>query len=311
MAAVTPLTVLPTIADRRIRLAGTEVRVMEAGEGPPVLLLHGFGDSVNTWLQVIPSLARRHRVLALDFPGFGESGPPRSGPLIDGLVDVVSALLDQECAEVPVALVGSSMGGAVALKYAVAHEDRVGRLVLVGCAGLTRGVPLWWRLLTAELLPLRILAHRALAPIPAWVMEAVAGRVYTFLAFADPASADVETVRGFARFYRRSSDIERIFRLGNLLVRELQDGCVLDQLATLQVPMLLVWGRWDRLVPVDQAISLQATVPAARLRIIERSGHCPQAERPDEFLLAVERFLSRRTVARTVASDARPGQLPA
>jgi len=201
------------------------------------------------------------------------------------------------------------MGGAVAVKYALAQQDRVARLVLVGCAGLTRGVPLWWRLVTAELLPLRVLAGRALAPIPGGFMQAAAGRIYAFLAFADPRGADPETVQGFARFYRRSSDVERIFRLGNLLVRELQDWCLLDHVASLHVPILLVWGRWDRLVPVGHAVSLQATVRGTRLQIIESSGHCPHAERPDEFSLAVARFLNRRTAARTAATDT--DQLPA
>jgi pimeloyl-ACP methyl ester carboxylesterase len=114
-------------------VGGHRVRYVRAGSGSPVLLLHGFASSIYTWKDVLPALARDHDVVALDFPGFGESEQPSD---LDGsrFPSLVLELLDQVGIQ-DTAIVGSSMGGATAVAVAATHPDRVTALVLIDSAG--------------------------------------------------------------------------------------------------------------------------------------------------------------------------------
>src|SRR5579864_1088565 len=151
MAAVHWLTEGETEArTHAVRVAGTRTRIVEAGQGEPVILLHGFGDSVATWRYAIPALARRHHVIAADLPGFGRSHPATQRPLLDWYAHWAEELIATVAPRGRATLVGNSLGGAVALDVALRTPLRVSRLVLVGCAGLGNDVPLWWRLVTAQ-----------------------------------------------------------------------------------------------------------------------------------------------------------------
>lgn len=297
----------PLTLERRLPLAGVEVNVVESGVGSTVLLLHGFADSVNTWRGVMPDLARRHHVVAADLPGFGDSGEPATDrPLLEHYADVVDALLDETAGGDPVAVVGNSMGGAVALTYALRRPERVSRLALVGCAGLGDGVPAWWRLVMGETLPLRLLLLSAKFAFPSGLIEQATAGVYTRLVFHRADGVDAASIAGFARHYRTRQAVERLFRLGRLVVDELDQGLRL-RAPELRAPMLLVWGRNDRLVPVAHAVSLHAAMPQSRLCVLERCGHCPQVERPQDFLAAVGPFLRGRMPASSGGAVVVPG----
>lgn len=280
--------------ERRLAIAGADVNVLESGVGTTVLLLHGFGDSINTWRDVIPDLARRHHCVAADLPGFGDSGPAPPGvSLLEHYADVVDGLIEHTGASSPVAVVGNSMGGAVALTYALRRPDRVTRLVLVGCAGLGDGVPRWWRLVMGETLPLRLLMASASFAIPAGLLEQVAAAVYSRLVFHRATAVEPERIAGFSRHYRTRHGVERLFRLGRVVIDEL-DGDLRVQAAALPTPTLLLWGREDRLVPVAHATALHAAMSSSRLHVLDGCGHCPQVERPKDFLAAVTPFLRGR-----------------
>lgn len=279
-----------------VRAGGCRVRVTQRGRGrQTVLLLHGFADNLATWDRVLPELARRRHVVAVDLPGFGESGPPARRPLLQNYVDVVDDVLDTVAAGERVAIVGNSMGGAVALAYALARPRRVDRLVLVGCAGLGDGVPLWWRVVTAELLPARA-ALAALRVTPPGLVQAVTAEVYARLVLHRRGSADRLSLHGFARHYRSLRDIERLAALGHDVVRELAGAGLVARAAGMQTPALLLWGRHDRLVPHAHGSALAAVMPRSRLAVIDDCGHCPQVERPDDFLAAAVPFLDGRPV---------------
>ena len=127
--------------DRRITVDGVETQYLEAGAGPPLLLLHGHEQSATSWRWVIPALGRTHRVLALSLPGHGESGPAADGhaPGAD-LAPFVAAFLFAVGAEPPLDLVGHSAGGAIALRLTLADPTRIRTLTLVDSAGLGREV---------------------------------------------------------------------------------------------------------------------------------------------------------------------------
>jgi pimeloyl-ACP methyl ester carboxylesterase len=289
-----------------VRVAGTTTRVRECGQGDPVILLHGFADSVGTWRYTIPALARRHRVIAADLPGFGGSHPVAHRPLLDWYAHWAEELIAKVAPRGRATLVGNSLGGAVALDTALRTPLRVSRLVLVGCAGLSEGVPLWWRLVTARLPLLPPLVGPAAAALPRAVLERVVAEVYSTLVFHRPGEGDAQCVRDFAAHYRSAADVRRLFDLGHTVVRELSSGRLLREASTLSVPTLLVWGRHDRLVPTAHGEALRRLVPSSQLYVMDDCGHCPQLERPAEFSGAVERFLRGRaagTGARIVSAE--------
>jgi pimeloyl-ACP methyl ester carboxylesterase len=127
--------------------------------------------------------------------------------------------------------------------------------------------------------------------VPAAMVEAVARQIFLRLVVHDPTRIDPAALRDLGRRYRTRRDIEDLYRLGNLLVAELLSGALLEQAAELDVPLLVVWGRQDRLVPVEHGRALAHAVSGARMRVIERCGHCPQVERPDRLLPLLEGFL--------------------
>ncbi len=129
----------PEIGDREVDLNGSRVHYLTAGDGPHLVLLHGLGDSARDWQWVLPALARRFRAIAPDFPGFGESDRPRAAYSPACFAEFVAGFLD--ALHVPSAVVvGNSLGGLAALRFALADPGRVPALVLVGAAGLGREV---------------------------------------------------------------------------------------------------------------------------------------------------------------------------
>jgi pimeloyl-ACP methyl ester carboxylesterase len=273
-----------------VRAAGTDLNVLSAGHGRrTVVLLHGFGDSHATWRNVLPELARRHRVISLDLPGFGASAT-MAGPLLDGQVAAVEGVLDALGVDGPVSVVGNSMGGAAALRFALARPGRTERVVAIAPAGLGVGVPIWWRMLSGQLLSLRLVLL-ALEVVPPSLVESVARQIFLRLVVHDPARIDSATLRQLGRRYRTRRDIEDLYQLGHLLVDELASGALLTRAASLEVPLLVLWGRHDRMVPVEHGRALADAVAGARLEVLEACGHCPQVERPDLLLPLLEQFL--------------------
>ncbi len=275
---------------RLVRAAGTELNVLSCGRGRrTVVLLHGFGDTHATWRNVLPALAGRHRVVSLDLPGFGASAT-LPGPLLDGQVAAIEGVLDALGVTGQVSLVGNSMGGAAALRFALAHPDRTDRVVTIAPAGLGVGVPIWWRAVSGRLLSLRLVLL-ALEVVPPALVKSVARQIFLRLVVHDPARINSATIRELGRRYRTRRDIEDLYQLGNLLVAELRSGSLLQSVGDLEVPLLVVWGRHDRMVPVDHGRALVDAVDGARLEIIDACGHCPQIERPDVLLEHLGPFL--------------------
>jgi pimeloyl-ACP methyl ester carboxylesterase len=124
------------VEERRLLLAGISTAVLEGGDGPPVILLHGPMANATHWMGIIPGLAAAHRVVAPDLPGHGASEVTGEGRIDSGRVmEWLDALIEQTC-QMPPALVGQLLGGALAARYAVEHSHRLNRLVLVDTFGL-------------------------------------------------------------------------------------------------------------------------------------------------------------------------------
>src|SRR5215216_4177380 len=132
---------------RLVDVAGVSTYVVDAGEGPPVLLVHGYGDTADGWRRVVPGLLRDHRVIALDVPPFGRSDEVRRPALIEFYKDWFPAFFEQMGLE-RATVIGHSLGGAISLHLSLARPDMVERLGLIAPAGLGKSPPWWWYLLT-------------------------------------------------------------------------------------------------------------------------------------------------------------------
>ncbi|MGH7747908.1 MAG: alpha/beta fold hydrolase, partial [Candidatus Dormibacteria bacterium] len=157
-------------------------------------------------------------------------------------------------------------------------------------AGLGVGVPIWWRMLSGQLLSLRLVLL-ALEVVPPSLVESVARQIFLRLVVHDPSRIDAPTLRELGRRYRSRRDIEDLYQLGHRLVAELSSGTLLERVEALDVPLLVVWGRHDRMVPVEDGRALVEAVRGANLEVLEACGHCPQIERPDLLVPLLEHFL--------------------
>ena len=268
-------------------IAGCRVRVLTAGRGSPVVLVHGFGSSAYTWRHVIPGLAARHRVAVLDLPGYGASElPGEADPAL--LVEAVTGVLARMGS--PACLVGSSMGGALAALVASGSPDLVERLVLVDAAA--------YRLRPGERpLPVRLASGRLAALLARLPLRRVATWWTLRQVFADPGLVTAEMVDEYAAPFFRRGAIEYQRRL----LGSATPGDVPGLLQAIQCPVLVVWGRDDRWIPVEDADRFSADLADARVVVLERCGHLPHEERPEEFLAALEDVLRVETSQPLVA----------
>lgn len=289
------------VRSHHARILDVDAHWLAAGRGAPVVLVHGLGNSALVWRRVIRGLARDHLVVAPDLPGFGHSSPTRRRPLLDACTDFLAELIERTCRGVPATVVGNSTGGAVAMRLAAVHPELVARLVLVDPAGVGQGVPSWWRLVRFEPL-VRALSWVPLTLTPRPVIERVIGEAYRRMAFADPDQVSDRSVRLFAERLNSRARIHRFLRSAHDVV-DAFEGQVQRLEAPLPVPVLALWGRQDRLVPLHDALALLERIGGLEVRIIENAGHSPQLEAPEAFLDAVRPFLDRGTLPRPRRSD--------
>jgi 2-hydroxymuconate-semialdehyde hydrolase len=253
--------------------AGTmRTAYLAAGQGEPLVLLHGASSSGISWYPVIGPLAARFRVWAPDMVGHGESERP------DGAYDrpYYSAWLARFLDAVGVDsahVVGHSLGGAVALQFALEFAERVRRLVLVDAAALGRGVPV--RVALAFL-------RSALFPSPE------AGQQLGRLAVCDPHKLD-------PFFEEYSSQVRAMPRPGRAFWRGGRTVAMMatEELQQVQAPTLIIWGREDRFFPVAHAERAAQAIPNARLHVIPEAGHVSFLDQPEAFCRAVLGFLSQ------------------
>ena len=268
------------LIEHRLELAGCDTRALELeGEGPPVVLLHGYADSADTWRRVLDLLARRDRAaLAVDLPGFGTAGPLDDGPVLPQLDAVASAavLYAHEQTGTDVVLGGNSLGGALSLRAAERDDLPLAGIVPIAPAGLD--MPRWFSIIERDPIVRWVLA--APVPLPEQVLRTAVGEAYRQLAFARPRAAAAEVVRAFTDHHRDRASVNRILDNGRRLLPELEDPFRLDRI---RVPVLLVWGDRDRMVTHRGAEVVTAALPDTTYELLEGVGHCAQVEAADRI----------------------------
>lgn len=271
------------LIEYRLELAGYGTRALEIeGEGPPLLLLHGFADSADTWRCTLDRLARRgRRAIALDLPGFGAADRLRPGavlPQLDAFAAAAAARLHDQAGEAPVA-VGNSLGGTTVLRLGERREVPLAGVVPVCPAGFDH--PAWFRIIeTAPLVRALLLSP---VPLPERIVRGAVGAAYRQLAFARPGEAAREVVGAFTGHHRSRRAVARHLDTGRRLMPELRRPF---DLARIEAPVLLVWGARDRMVPSSGSRHLLEALGergGVTYELIEDCGHCPQIEEPDRF----------------------------
>jgi pimeloyl-ACP methyl ester carboxylesterase len=282
-------------------LHGHPVTYRMLGDGPPLLLLHGITSSSETWEDVLPGLAERHTVIAPDLIGHGASAKPRAdyslGSFASAMRDLLVALGHERAT-----VVGHSLGGGIAMQFSYQFPERVERLVLVSSGGLGREVHL---MLRAAALPgadwvLPVFARTRLLSAGA-AASRLAGRAGLH-ATADTQGIadgwatleDPDTCRAFLHTARSIID------LGGQRV-DASDKLYLAA----DLPVQIVWGARDPLIPVAHAHHAHALLPHSRLEIFERAGHFPFRDEPERFVRVLNAFMAETEPAEIDRASAR------
>ncbi|MCI0574250.1 MAG: alpha/beta fold hydrolase [Myxococcaceae bacterium] len=285
------------VEGRFLRLQGRRVRLLDAGEGEPVVLLHGVGGWAEHWRDVIPALASAgYRALACDLPGFGHSEAPDAVQYFDPAdpyyVRFLRELLDA-LGLTRVTLVGHSLGGAISMVSTACMPQRVDRLVLVAPGGFGDLVPTGWRALSASMAARfgpRLPPAALCSLLPARMVHGIVRSN-----FHDPAQVPPWLLEDALSFARAGAAVEvtRVLRqlLGGRGPRgELKEAWH-PKFAELRCPTLLVWGREDRTVPCEHADVARSLIPGARLELIDEAGHLVMLEKHESFARVLMGFL--------------------
>jgi pimeloyl-ACP methyl ester carboxylesterase len=271
-----------------VRTRSGRISILQAGAGPgpPVVAVHGLGATKASFLPTVAALAGEHRMIALDLPGFGDSGKPFAARydarfFAESVVELLDALeIDRAH------IAGNSLGGRVALELGIHAPERVDRLVLLAPS-------MAWRRSRPYAPLLRLVRPElgAIQPAPRRVVEAAVQRFV-------PGASDGWTAAGvdeFMRAYMTPRGRAAFYAAARQIYLEEPNGDkgFWPRLRTLSRPSLFVWGRQDRLVPIAFARHVTDAVPAAE-HLELNCGHVPQLERPRQTHAAMARFLGGR-----------------
>jgi pimeloyl-ACP methyl ester carboxylesterase len=272
---------------RTIETPSGTLHYHEAGDGPPLVLLHGSGPGVSGWANFrgnLPIFAEHFRTLVLDLPGFGTSYSCEQSPLA-AAPQAVLDFLDAMALE-SVSIVGNSMGGNVAAGVAAKHSDRVSRLVTIGGVGLALFSPT-----PSE--GIKLLVQFVEDPTRERLVTWMESMVY------DPAILTEEFIElrwKVASAPEALADVRRMFNAKVLTAMRGRSGNVADQVATLgaiKAPTLITWGRDDRVTPMDSVLVPMRLIRRCEVHVFYDCGHWAMIERKDEFESVVLSFLLR------------------
>jgi 4,5:9,10-diseco-3-hydroxy-5,9,17-trioxoandrosta-1(10),2-diene-4-oate hydrolase len=257
----------------------------EAGQGPALVLLHGSGPGVSGWSNFrgnFPVFAGQFRTVVMDMPGFGRSERPeldRAYPRVaaDGLARLLDGIGIEKAS-----LLGNSMGGYVALEFALAYPERVERMVLMGPGGLAVNI-----LGPDPSEGARRLGDFMMAPskaaMEAWVDTMVANK-----AVVDDGLIEERLANAMA-----PGALESAIAIFSSLGQHPEPVPMWARLKAIKARTLITWGRDDRMLPVEGALMGFRQLPNAELHIFSKCGHWAQVERKDEFERLVIEFLTR------------------
>jgi pimeloyl-ACP methyl ester carboxylesterase len=266
-----------------VGVRGMQVHVRD--EGPrddrvPILLLHGTGASLHTWDGWTGILAREHRVIRFDLPGFGLTGPSPDGVYtIESYVDTVLAVADALGVQRFV-LAGNSLGGYIAWATAALHPERVARLILVDAAGYpyeSQSVPLGFRL--ARMPVLSVILRDVL---PRKIVESSVRDVY-----GDPSKVTPQLVDRYFELNTRAGNRQALVAR----LDQTRPGSLAERVHDIRMPTLILWGARDHLIPLESGQRFAREIDGSRLVVFDGLGHVPHEEDPGRTIEPVLGFI--------------------
>lgn len=255
--------------------AGIPTTYLEGGQGTPLVLLHGPGESALWWMRVIPELVKKYKIIVPDLPGHGSSGSPGKKFSRETILDWLGEFLQKTCSSHPV-LVGHVVGGAIAARYAIQHGKKLKQLVLVDSLGLS-----------------------AFRPAPRFAFEflrfMISPTEKSYLRFLPQCIYDVNALsRGMGKNWQPFLDYN-LASAKNPEKKSAAQGIMStmsgkipdDELEKIVVPVTLIWGRHDKANRLKVAIKTSKKY-GWPLHIIEHTRDDPKLEKPDAFVVAVQ-----------------------
>lgn len=277
-------------ASRYVELpGGVRVHYREEGQadGPTLLLVHGFSASLHTWEPWVQRLGDEYHIVSLDLPGHGLTRAPAGYQAsIEAFRDVVHEFARLKGLQ-HFALAGSSMGGNVAWEYALAYPEQVDALILVDASG--------WEDTSEEAAEdpavFKLLRNRTLGPILIQLDSTRLVRGGLEASFYDPALVDDAMLARYVQLARAPGHRDILLQM--TLGFRARNYATAERLAALRMPVLILTGDTDRLVPPAHAQQFHEAIAGSQLVTFEHTGHIPQEEKPDESAVAVREFLYR------------------
>lgn len=265
---------------RFVTVQGMRVHYRDEGQGPAVVLLHGMGSSLHTWDGWTAALRDSLRVIRLDVPGYGLTGPQPAGDYrLATYMPFVRQFLDSLHVD-KASFAGNSLGGEIAWNFALAEPARVERLILVDAAGFPPGdPPFLFRLVRVPLLG-GLLSYVG----PRWFTGMNLQQVY-----AEPSRLTDATVDRYWELTLRRGNRRAFLQRSNLVGVDMT-----SHLGEIRAPTLVMWGEKDIWIPTALAPVFAKAIPGARLEVIPDAGHVPMEERPEATAAIARRFLLRK-----------------
>jgi len=266
------------LAEHSMELAGSRTRVLELeGHGPGIVLLHGWGDSADTWRPLLTELGLcGRRAIAVDLPGFGHAARLRPGAILPQLDDFATALVQEWGGAEDVVVAGSSLGGCVALRLG----ERAGELPLAGVVPVSptgMELPGWFDLIERDPIVRRLLDIPI--PVPSALVRSLVGGAHRD---ANPRAAQRDVADAFSGDHGSREHAAALLGSGRGLLPELATAPF--DLAAVACPVMLVWGSRDRRLPHTGARGVLDALPATRVALIEGCGRSPQLEATEQLL---------------------------
>ena len=275
--------IIENLDEKYITLNGVRVRYVVKGDSSPVLLLHGFGEFLESWVFNIDPLSEHYRVYALDLPGHGLSEKPATDYSLPAAVKFITDFMQTMGIE-RASLIGHSIGGHISLKMAISSPDKVNKIIPVDSVGLTYKTPLLYRLCA-----LPVLGDIFIKPtVKAGLRQGMKRAFYNQDRITEEM---IDLDYKYLKMPGAKRAMLSIIRSGIGLNGPRPEAIILDKLHMVRSPTMFIHGAQDRAIPLKYAKHASRLIPGARLKVIEACGHCPHIEKADEFNEAVIAFL--------------------
>lgn len=265
-----------------IEIDGMQVHYRDEGKGFPIVLIHGTASSLHTWDAWTTELTKTNRVIRMDLPAFGITGPNATA---DYSIKSYTNFLHRFLKKVKLDkfyLAGNSLGGNIAWNYAAEHPEQVAKLILVDASGLPTNKP---QPAIFRMAKTPVLNSLFLSVTPKFFIKKNMKEVY-----ADETKITDELVTRYHKMALRQGNRQAFIDRAKVDFR-LDSKTNLEKLKSIQTPTLLIWGAQDNWIPLDNGKRMDSLLPNSKLMVLENSGHVPMEENPEESLVLFKNFI--------------------